>query len=192
MSRNTSPDGRPEAGESYVIFGRTTGFSAVFELRSLLPAAAGDGTAGFVLKGVRFFDESGSSVSNAGDVNGDGIDDLIIGAFGAHPHGEVDVGESYVVFGRTTGFPAAFKLRSLFPRAGGDGTAGFVLRGIDEFDSGAPSGKLGVSNAGDVNGDGIDDLIIGAADADPNGLELAGEGYVVFGRTTGDFPPSLS
>jgi hypothetical protein len=178
--------GQNRAGESYVVFGRTTGFPAVFELRSLLPGSGGDGSAGFVLEGVDSEDSSGRSVSAAGDVNGDGIDDIIIGAEGADPNGQSNAGESYVVFGRTTGFPAAFRLRSLLPGAGGDGSAGFVLSGIDEADVAGVS----VSNAGDVNGDGIDDLVIGAFRADPHGNTDAGESYVVFGRTTG-FPAAF-
>ena len=114
-----------------------------------------------------------TSVSGAGDVNGDGIDDLIIGAHRADPNGNDAAGESYVVFGRTTGFPAAFELRSLLPGRAATGATGFVLNGIDAGDC---SG-ISVSGAGDVNGDGIDDLIIGAPHADP-----AGESYVVFGR----------
>jgi hypothetical protein len=69
-------------------------------------------------------------------------------------------------------FPPVIELSSL------DGTNGFVLQGISEDDhSGAA-----VSSAGDINGDGIDDLLIGAARADPNSMSLAGETYVVFGR----------
>ena len=173
-----TPNGIINGGQSYVVFGRNTGFPAAFELSSLLPAEGGDGTAGFVLEGIDADDHSGTSVSNAGDVNGDGIDDFVIGAIFADPNGLDKAGETYVVFGRTTGFPAAFKLSSLFPAGGGDGTAGFVLKGTD---SGDQSGNS-VSNAGDVNGDGIDDLIIGASNADPNGESEAGESYVIFGR----------
>ena len=75
-------------------------------------------------------------------------------------------------------FPAEFELSNLFPVNGGDGTEGFVLKGVDASDLSGGS----VSGAGDVNGDGIDDLIIGAHDADPNGQSSAGESYVVFGR----------
>ena len=181
-----NPNGKDNAGESYVVFGRNTGFPAAFELTSLLPPAGGDGTEGFVLGGIDPHDHAGGSVSNAGDVNGDGIDDLLIGAEVAVPHGASGAGESYVVFGRTTGFPAAFQLFSLFPEAGGDGTEGFVLKGIGRSDFSGNS----VSNAGDVNGDGIDDLIIGASGGDPNGRASAGESYVVFGRTTG-FPAAF-
>jgi hypothetical protein len=185
-ARFAGPNDQSLVGESYVVFGRTTGFPAVIELRSLLPGAGGDGSTGFALKGINSSDHSGTSVSAAGDVSGDGLDDLIIGADGADPHGNLYAGQSYVVFGSTTIFPAAFQLHSLLPDGGGDGSAGFVLNGVNEFTQSGVS----VSDAGDVNGDGMDDLIIGAWAADPNGNSGAGESYVVFGRTAG-FPAAF-
>ncbi|HQV89850.1 MAG TPA: integrin alpha, partial [Nitrosomonas sp.] len=65
-----------------------------------------DGNNGFRLDGVAPADESGYSVSNAGDVNGDGFDDLFVGASRADSNG-VDSGSSYVVFGKASGFSAA-------------------------------------------------------------------------------------
>jgi hypothetical protein len=181
------PGARSGAGESYVVFGRDTAqvgnFPAALPLASLLPANGGDGSAGFVLNGIGEDDRSGSSVSAAGDVNGDGIGDLIIGANYADGGSRSNAGESYVVFGRNTAqagnFPAVFPLANLLPAAGGDASAGFVLNGIDAFDS---SGRS-VSAAGDTNGDGIGDLIVGASNGDPGGRNAAGESYVVFGRS---------
>jgi hypothetical protein len=71
-------------------------------------------------------------------------------------------------------FPASIELSAL------NGTDGFVLSGIDANDYSGYS----VSSAGDVNGDGVDDVIIGAVSADLNGQSGAGESYVVFGRAT--------
>jgi len=72
-------------------------------LSSLFPPGGGDGTRGFVLPGVHDYDYTGQSVSGAGDVNGDGIDDLAVGAEGALQESRYSRrGASYVVFGRDT------------------------------------------------------------------------------------------
>ena len=176
------PAGHYSAGESYVVFGSAQGFAAVLPLASLFPGGGGDGSRGFVITGIEAYDSSGRAVSDAGDVNGDGIDDLIVGADRAR----YAAGESYVVFGSTQGFPAVLPLATLFPAGGGDGSRGFVLIGVDEYDF---SGRS-VSAAGDVNGDGVDDLVVGAYAADPGGQIVAGESFVVFGSTQG-FPAVL-
>jgi len=151
---------------------------AVLPLASLYPRGGGDASRGFVLTGIDEDDNSGGSVHAAGDVNSDGIGDVIVGAGGASPRGVSAAGESYVVFGSRQGFPANFRLGRLFPAGGGDGTRGFVLTGIHRHDYSGAS----VSAAGDVNGDGIDDLIIGAPSDNQVGDLPPAESYVVFGR----------
>jgi FG-GAP repeat protein len=141
-------------------------FGAVVELSGLT------GADGFKISGVATDDYSGRSVSDAGDINGDGIDDLIIGARAADPNG-TSSGASYVVFGSSGGFLANLNLSAL------DGTNGFRISGVAADDL---SGRS-VSAAGDIDGDGIDDLIIGAFLADPNGSS-SGASYVVFGSRT--------
>ncbi|MBW4458773.1 MAG: integrin alpha [Nodosilinea sp. WJT8-NPBG4] len=134
-----------------------------------------NGSNGFVINGIDAGDLSGFSVSNAGDINNDGIDDLIIGASDADPNGNSNAGESYVVFGgATVGSSGSLNLSDL------NGSNGFVVNGINQGDSLGRS----VSSAGDINNDGIDDLIIGAFIADPNGTRSAGESYVIFGGAT--------
>ncbi len=166
-ANHADSNGNTDAGESYVVFGSTNGFASTIDISSL------DGSNGFVINGVDSSDHSGTSVSSAGDINGDGIDDLIIGANGAAPDGKAYAGESYVVFGSDNGFEANVELSNL------DGSNGFVINGAKSFDLSGSS----VSGVGDMNGDGVDDLIIGAFWADPNGQAFAGESYVVFGST---------
>ena len=161
------------SGETYVVYGGASapGTNGMLDLSAL------DGSNGFVLDGIDAFDRSGRSVSSAGDVNGDGYDDLIIGAYWADPKGVGLAGETYVVYGGASapGTGGMLDLSAL------DGTNGIVLNGIDAFDQSGVS----VSSAGDVNGDGYDDLIIGASLADPNGVSSAGETYVFYGGATG-------
>ena len=133
-----------------------------------------NGTNGFKLSGVAGDDYSGRSVSAAGDVNGDGFDDLLIGADGADPNGNAVSGASYVVFGKAD-FSATAGTLNLSTL---NGTTGFKLSGVAAGDSAGSS----VSAAGDVNGDGFDDLLIGAPGAGPNGLPASGASYVVFGK----------
>ena len=126
---------------------------------------------------------SGNSVSSAGDVNGDGFADLIVGAPGAESAGGANsAGESYVVFGKASwaGTPS-LDLASL------DGTNGFRLIGID---AGDVSGRS-VSSAGDVNGDGFADLIVGPWCRGAGGANGEGESYVVFGKASWAGTPSL-
>ncbi|MCC5650244.1 hypothetical protein LC609_10425 [Nostoc sp. XA013] len=162
-----SPNGIDGSGQSYVVFGgRNLGSGG-----SLNPSDL-NGTNGFLINGIAAGDYLGYSVSNGGDINNDGIDDLIIGAVYASPNGIGAAGQSYVVFGgRNLGSGGSLNPSDL------NGTNGFLINGIAEFDTSGFS----VSNGGDINGDGIDDLIIGANNADPNGIRNAGQSYVVFG-----------
>jgi hypothetical protein len=158
-------------GKVYVVFGRPgLGSSGQFNLATL------NGSNGFAVIGIDSEDNTGTEV-DAGDVNGDGIDDLITGANDADPHGADSAGEAYVVFGHPAQFPASFMLERLLPSGGGDGSEGLVLEGIDSYDSSAEAASF----AGDVNGDGYGDILIGAEAADPNGVDRAGESYIVFG-----------
>ena len=169
-----------QRGEVYVVFGSSNGFQGRTNIANLL-----DGDRGFMLSGIGIEDNLGSDVSNIGDVNGDGVEDLIVGADTASVAGEYSLeGQAYVVFGRQGGFDAQFDLNSL------DGSNGFSLTGIDSAD-----GLGNAISAGDFNGDGIDDLLVAASNAGENlnnygygygyASDRRGEAYVIFGRQNG-------
>jgi len=104
-------------------------FSARLEIADIV---SGDGSEGFTLYGRDFSGLSGYQVSPAGDINGDGFSDLVMGALSANPGGRDDAGETYVVFGQNGPFPPAFQLSGLAMGDGkdedfdGNGSANFV------------------------------------------------------------------
>jgi hypothetical protein len=160
------------AGSSYVVYGGTS--PASFNLGTL-------GVRGFRIDGAAPLDQSGTSVAGAGDVNSDGIPDIMIGAPAAAPPSRSTAGVSYVVYGRAN--PSDVLLASL-------GQRGIVIQGARAFDYAGQS----VSGAGDVNGDGRDDVLTGAYGADPSSLSNAGAAYVTFGFGTSSlaYPTSIT
>ena len=108
------------------------------------------GTGGFKIQGENAGDHAGWSVSSAGDVNGDGFDDLIVGARGNASGGPPAAGAAYVVFGREPAADGAFAI-PVDLDAVAAGTGGFKIQGENAGDQAGFS----VSSAGDVNGDGF-------------------------------------
>ncbi|MGH2412164.1 MAG: Calx-beta domain-containing protein, partial [Microcystaceae cyanobacterium] len=131
------------------------------------------------------FDSAGLSVSSAGDVNGDGYEDLLIGAPTGSPGGISTLGRAYLVFGKSGGFGTRFNLNQL------DGTNGIELIGVANAD-GSKGGAAGISvqKAGDLNGDKIDDLLVGAPLLNTTQDNANnGQAYAIFG--TNNWQPFL-
>ncbi|UII26706.1 integrin alpha [Fulvivirga maritima] len=133
--------GLQNVGSVYVIFGGA-GLSSPFAPATLY------GTNGFRINGVLEDEYLGTSANTIGDFNNDGIDDLIVGLYGYSD----DLGAAMVLYGSTDPFPANVSYADL------DGTNGFLIRGE------IAGGQFGLESdgLGDVNGDGIPDIIIGA------------------------------
>jgi hypothetical protein len=156
------------SGMSYVVFGGpNVGGNGRLRTRDL------NGNNGFAIYSTEAGARAGWSVGQAGDLNGDRIDDIAIGAPRGSPEGRTDAGKTYVVYGRAdVGLDGKLILSNL------NGENGFILHGIDAGDRSGQSVRV----AGDINADGTDDLVVGAFLSDANGLESAGEAYIVFGR----------
>ncbi|MCX8518536.1 MAG: hypothetical protein ORN21_00175, partial [Methylophilaceae bacterium] len=146
--------------KSYVVFGKAN-WSGVSTLNLSTIAA---GTGGFVLVAETALDKSGTSVAAIGDINADGYADFILGAIGANS----TAGKSYVVFGRASWSGVSTLNLSTIAQ----GSGGFVVNGEALGDNSGYS----VSPAGDINGDGYADLIVGA----PFAMSAAGQSYIIF------------
>ncbi|QLH81861.1 integrin alpha [Halosimplex pelagicum] len=143
-------DGDPAAG-------------AVQESPDAYPETVNLSAANATLRGGAANDTAGWSVASAGDVNGDGVDDLIVGAPRNGSAGP-NTGAAYIVYG-----PANESSVNL-------SQADVVLRGADNNDLAGWS----VSTAGDVNDDGYADVVVGAPYNDSTAVN-AGAAYVVYG-----------
>ncbi|AMK79031.1 MULTISPECIES: beta strand repeat-containing protein [Methylomonas] len=145
-----APNSSTQPGSAYVIYGTASGLNFPINLTTLA------NNEGFKIDGSIANSQLGTAVSGAGDLNGDGYADLLLGAPGSD--------SVYVVFGLAGGYSGNFGVNSL------DGLNGFRL-------TGTVNSQLGytVANAGDVNGDGLNDIIVG------NGSPNLGAGYVLFG-----------
>jgi hypothetical protein len=152
-------EGSSNAGQTYIIFGKTSGWTMDTDILSA------DAT--FI--GEWITDYSGRNIDIVGDVNSDGYDDFLIGAHYSNK-GKNDGGQAYLIFGKASGWSKDTSLAKADVSFLGENVKdclGFLVEG-----------------AGDVNGDGFDDMLIGTIDNDEY-LNDSGQVYLILGRGTG-------
>ncbi|MFW3146380.1 MAG: putative Ig domain-containing protein [Thermoplasmatota archaeon] len=143
------------SGHTYIFFGKNTGFSGIISASNADASLIGD-----------VYDNSGWSLANAGDINGDNYDDLMVGAF-SNRAGYIN--KVYLVFGRW---------KPLW------GSQMSLSMSNASFERESPNDNVGVtiSGAGDVNGDGFSDMLMGADTNDEHGNNR-GQVYLILGRS---------
>ena len=148
--------GGTDAGIAYLVFGGSTGFggSTTIDLSQADYEFIGEGT----------YDYVGYTVAMVGDVDGDGFGDMLLGACGQNAGGS-DAGAAYLIRGGNLGTTTSIDLSQADAKLIGESAGDYA--GL-------------VSPAGDVNGDGFDDLWISALYDDDFGPD-AGSAYLVTG-----------
>jgi hypothetical protein len=143
-------------GKVYVIFGAKGGSGLVMDR----PLA--NHNASFL--GENNNDMAAESLDMAGDINGDGYDDLLIGVWHYGTTGQV-----YIVFGKATGWSKNVSLGSVDASYLGENSGDSLSKAV---------------SVGDINGDGLDDLVMGADSSAVNGTG-SGKVYIIFGHKSG-------
>ncbi len=163
ISRTGTVGDRRRVGQTFLILGKATGWTKDMNISQAGPYFVGEEES----------DESGSKVAGVGDFNGDGFDDFLISARSSQEAGYYR-GQVYLIYGRAKGWPTETNLSKA--------NASFLGEG--------DSDNLGwaIDGAGDVNGDELDDIVLGCGQNDEGGKDV-GQSYLIF--QTDGVPPKI-
>ena len=175
---NPSPQ-QSQQGLIYVVFGQREPLTANFNLVNLLTADNSNSGRGVFIVGGVLQGRNGASLASAGDFNGDGRDDLLIGT-DLLDNGFNARGRSYVIYGRPSAdaWPAALLLAEVRNGLAAEDAGIMIVSRLAEDHTG-----IAVAPAGDVNNDGMTDILIGSDLADLPDASQAGYVALIGGRT---------
>jgi hypothetical protein len=155
------PDNYKSPGYTYILFGRKGTVGTNLDISAVANAS---------LKGEHYDDYTGVSVAVLGDVNRDGFEDIITASTNNDEAGN-SAGKAYLVFGHASGWTLDFNL------SGSD--ASWLGEAANN-----EAGKI-VAKAGDVNGDGYNDILIAAPNNSDQTLTAQGQTYLILGKKNG-------
>ncbi len=155
-------DGGSDAGQTYLVFGKDSGWTMDTHI-SVTDAS---------FHGENSDDYAGNALATVGDINGDGYDDFLLSATNSDDGGN-NAGQIYLILGKTSGWLMDTDLS--------DAYTSFIGEDANDYAGSA------VAAAGDVNGDGYDDFLIGAYLNDEGGVN-AGQTYLVLGQSPPNAP----
>jgi hypothetical protein len=192
----TTQTAASDVGAVIVVFGRSDrDYGTLNSSTNQREMTINDLTAdkGFIIRGAAEFDNAGHSIASAGDVNGDGLTDLLIGAPNVDRGGYIQAGAAYVIYGKSTSTGVTWSGLTDDPTMAGrkildlatlKSSDGFMIQGEAQAGTNNEGSTFGnsVEGLGDINGDGYADIGIGAAAALPVN---AGKAYVIFGSASG-------
>ncbi len=152
----------PNGGKIYLFFGREDNFNGIF--------STSEADASFLSEESTSYNNAGYAIDGVGDVNGDGLDDFIIGAWTNEEAG-ITAGQVYLILGKTSGWATNTPLDQA--------DASFLpSRGSTYF-------GCALSGVGDVNGDQLNDFIIGGWGYGTSDAQQTGAVWLILGKRDG-------
>jgi hypothetical protein len=173
VGASSTPDGESvddyDFGKVYLIPGHAAGWSHDVDVESVASAS---------FLGVSMGERAGRAVSSTGDVNGDGLDDILVGAAYAPDGYGTEEGRAYLLLGGTAGWGLDTSLSEA------------DVRFISEADDSRFGAALAI--LGDIDGDGLDDLAVGAPDYPPTYYTEQGRATLFLGRDPWENPTTTA